>query len=136
MDIIVPEPRQTPLKIFGVDVFLQERTKESRRSIESAYAQRNGADTDVLDFPLTFKLIESALISNLRSPLRIHFLKWYHPIRWNTLFSWEYLSMKLTESQVIFLIDQINKLDFGEKLYEELKKKTSLKPPETSLATK
>lgn len=138
MDIIVPEPRQTPLRIFGVDVFLQERTKENRRAIEIAFAEKNGADSDVLDFALTFQIIESALVCNLRSPLRIHFLKWYHPIRWNTLFSWNYLRKKLTESQIIFLIDEINKLDFGD-YYDEVKKKMEKNrpnPAETSSATK
>lgn len=135
--IEVPEPRRMPLRIFGINAFLQERTKENRRGIELAFAEKNGTDTDVLDYALTFAVIESALICNLRSPLKIHFLKWYHPVRWNTLFSSGYLRNRLTESQIMFLVDEINKLDFGE-YYEEVKKKIkqmSPKPAQSS-ATK
>lgn len=124
----LPEPRKTAIRIFGVDAFLQERTAEGRRDIEKAFSSRNGVDSDVLTYALTFKIIESALSCNLKSSLRIHFIKWYHPVRRNALFGWSYLRKHLTESQIIFLIDEINKLDYGDK-YEEIKKKMKTTQP-------
>jgi len=117
-----PEPRKKSIKIFGVDAILQERTAEERRNIEKAFADRNGVDGDMISYALTFKIIESAFVGTLRLVPKIRFIKWYKAKRYNRLFTWDYLRDKLAESQIIFLIDEINKLDYGE-AYEEIKKK-------------
>ncbi len=128
MEWELPEPRRVRIKIFGVVAWLSERTKESRRDIEKAFASRNGADSDVLTYALTFKVIEAALSCNVRVFPRFDFIRRILNYKRNRLFGWEYLREHLTESQIDFLVDKINLLDYGER-YEEIKKKMKVTKP-------
>ncbi len=128
MEWELPEPRRVKIKIFGVVAWLSERTAEERRDIGRAFASRNGADSDVLTYALTFKVIESALACNVRTFPKFDFVRRAWNYKRNRIFSWEYLREHLVESQIIFLIDKINQLDYGDK-YEEIKKKVKVTRP-------
>ena len=128
MEWELPEPRRVKIRLFGVVAWLSERTAEERRNIEKTFADRNGADSDVLTYALTFKIIESALACNVRTASRFDFVRRTWNRKWNRRFGWEYLRNHLSESQILFLIDKINQLDYGDK-YEEIKKKVEATRP-------
>ena len=109
----LPEPRKVEIELFGEKAFLQERTAQERYLIEGAFADRNG-DTS-LDFILTIQAIEYALACNVKPG----FWNW----RKNRKFGRRNLKKMLSMSQIEFILDQLDRLEYGDD-YEDLKKKT------------
>ena len=128
MGFELPKPRRAEISIFGVDAYLSERTMDERRNIEQAFSKRNGADSDVLTYALTFAVIVSALECNIRKYARWNIMGRLMAYRWNRLWTFSYLNRKLAESQVLFLIDLVHQMDYGD-AYEEVKKKFEASNP-------
>jgi hypothetical protein len=117
----VPEPKSIEIVLFGQTVSLTERTAEERFQLEDAMSNRNG-DGSALTYIASLKAIECALSKNVkRLPSFLRPIKRREVRQWNKIFEFNNLK-KLSWTQIEFLLNEINKLEWGDK-YEELKKK-------------
>ena len=115
----LPDPRRLEIEIFGLRVFLEERTAEERYQMESAVAD---PENEVSPFVLSLVAITGAFQCNIKQG----FSNW----RYNRHFRFSYLKRHLKESQIDFLIEELGKLEYGEEEYLRLKElgESSKKP--------
>ena len=120
----LPEPRKVEIEIFGEQAFLQERTPEERYDLETAAAEQNGSADFQWNYVLALKQIELALKCNiLPVPSWVRPLKRFRAIKRNHVFRYKHLRKVLTQSQIEFLSNESGKLDYGDEVWEDLKKK-------------
>lgn len=121
----IPEPRKIEIEIFGEKAFLQERIPEERIALEKAAAEQNGSADFQWNYVVTIRQISSALECNILPvpPWWLRPFKHFKVRKRNLLFGERHLKKTLTESQINFLSNESGKLDYGEEVWGDLKKK-------------